>query len=169
MSADFALRNPPAPGLLCAVLKLRVFARYWLPVVAWMALIFSASGDNNSAQRSSRIIEPFIRWLIPDIHPDSLWAIVLVVRKCAHLTEYAVLALLVWRSLRTLSAQSSGWSWRVARHAWFVVVAYAITDEVHQMFVPNRQGSPWDVMLDSIGGAAGLLALWALGRWRKWW
>jgi len=80
-----------------------------------------------------------------------------------------VLALLLWRGLRAVSTQTTGWSWRAARQAWFVVVAYAITDEVHQLFVPNRQGSPWDVLIDSIGGAAGLLVLWAVGRWRKWW
>jgi len=134
-----------------------------------MALIFSASGDSNSTQRSSRILEPLIHWLFPNAQPDGIWPIILVVRKGAHLTEYAVLALLLWRGLRAVSTQTTGWSWRAARQAWFVVVAYAITDEVHQLFVPNRQGSPWDVLIDSIGGAAGLLVLWAVGRWRKWW
>ncbi|MFO1514059.1 MAG: VanZ family protein [Verrucomicrobiota bacterium] len=148
--------------------KFRVLVKYWLPVVGWMVLIFSASGDTKSAYHSSRIIEPFIRWLFPHIQPDQIWPIVLFFRKCAHLTEYAVLAVLVWHALRALSGQT-GWPWRVARNAWFCVIAYAITDEVHQMFVPTRQGSPWDVLIDSVGGAAGLLALWAIGRWRKWW
>jgi VanZ family protein len=161
------LRNVFAPGFLCAVSKLKSFAKYWLPVVIWMAVIFSASGDTKSAQRSSRLIEPFIRWFFPDLSPDQVWPIVQVVRKCAHLTEYAILALLLWRALRAKA--QPGWSWRMAGHAWVGVVLYAITDEVHQCFVPTRMGSPWDVLLDSIGGAAGLLALWALGRWRKWW
>ena len=168
-SGHFGLRNLLAHGLLCAVPKLKSFAKYWLPVVAWMALIFSASSDTKSAQRSSRILEPLIRWLFPDLHPDQVWLLVLFFRKCAHLTVYAVLAILLWRAMRTISTQVTGWSWRVARNAWLMLVAYAITDEVHQAFVPNRQGSPWDVLIDSIGGAAGLLALWGLGRWRKWW
>lgn len=168
MFPDFALRNAPLTGFLCAVLKLRWFAKYWLPVLAWMALIFSVSGDSKSAHRSSRLIEPFVRWLFPDVGDETVWTVVLVVRKCAHLTEYAVLALLLWRALRELTG-GVGWSWRVARNAWVCVIVYAITDEIHQTFVPNRQGSVWDVLIDSIGGAAGLLALWALGRWRKWW
>ena len=167
--ADFALRIALSPGLLCAVLKFGMLARYWLPVVAWMAVVFSASSDPGSSQRSSRILEPLLRWLFPHIQPEEIWPVVLFVRKCAHLTEYAVLALLLWRAFRVLSAQTTGWSWRVARNAWLVVVVYAITDEWHQRFVPNRQASPWDVMIDAIGGAVGLLLLWALGRWRKWW
>ncbi|HEX5222044.1 MAG TPA: VanZ family protein [Verrucomicrobiae bacterium] len=149
--------------------KLKSFLKYWLPVVICMAVIFSASGDTKSASRSSRLIEPFIRWFFPDASQDQIWPIVMVVRKCAHLTEYAVLALLLWHAFRGLSKQAEGWSWRVAACAWLGVVLYAITDEVHQAFVPNRMGSPWDVLLDSIGGAAGLLALWAFGRWRKRW
>ena len=149
--------------------KLKSFVKYWLPVLIWMAVIFSASGDTKSAQRSSRLIEPFIRWFFPNLSQDEIWPIVLFVRKCAHLTEYAILALLLWRALRAVSSKTTGWSWLVARYAWLGVVAYAITDEVHQCFVPTRMGSPWDVLLDSIGGAVGLLALWALGYWRKWW
>lgn len=168
-SEPFALHNDFAPGLLCAVSRLKSFAKYWLPVVVWMALIFSASGDTDSARRSSRIIEPLVRWLFPHIAEDNIWPIVLFFRKCAHLTEYAVLALLLWRALRLVAAQTTGWSWRVARNAWFLVVLYAITDEVHQMFVPTRMGSVWDVLIDSIGGAGGLLALWAFGCWRNWW
>jgi len=48
-------------------------------------------------------------------------------------------------------------------------VLYAGTDEFHQRFVPSRQASGWDVLLDSTGAAMGLLGLWALGCWRKWW
>jgi len=50
-----------------------------------------------------------------------------------------------------------------------IVTMYAITDELHQSFVPSREGSVWDVLLDTTGGAFGLLFLWILGRWRKLW
>ena len=168
-SPSFCLRNAAPPGFLCAVSKLKSFAKYWLPILIWMAVIFSASGDTKSTQHSSRILEPLIHWLFPNLAPDQIWPIVLIFRKCAHLTEYAVLAMLLWWALRSVSMPASGWSWRLARHAWLMVVVYATTDEIHQAFVPNRQGSPWDVLIDSIGGAVGLLVLWALGRWRKWW
>ncbi len=158
------------PGLLCAMLKLRGFAKYWLPVLAFLAVIFSASADRKSAHRSSRLIEPLLRWLFPDLTNDTVWLIVLVVRKCAHVTEFAILALLLWRALRASTLPTSrAWSWRLARNAWWLAVLYAASDELHQWFVPDRQASGWDVLIDASGAAAGLVGLWALGRWRKWW
>ena len=164
------LRWPARPCLLCAVQKLRRFTIYWLPVVAFMVVIYSASGDSKSVQHSSRIIEPILRWLFPQLAHDTVWLIVLLVRKCAHLTEFAILALLVWRALDASTPPGpQAWSWRLARNTWLFVALYAASDEIHQLFVPNRQASAWDVLIDSSGAAAGLLGLWALGCWRKWW
>lgn len=166
----FELLADRQPGLLWAMLKLVGFAKYWLPVLAFMAVIFSASADRKSAHRSSRLIEPLLRWLFPDLTNDTVWLVVLVVRKCAHVTEYAILALLLWRALRASTLpKSRAWSWRLARNAWWLAVLYAASDELHQWFVPDRQPSGWDVMIDGLGAAAGLLALWALGHWRQWW
>jgi VanZ family protein len=132
-----------------------------------MVLIYSASGDRKSSQRSSRLIEPLLRWLFPDLTEDTVWLVVVLVRKCAHLTEFAILALLVWRALRVRGERA--WSWRLARNAWLLAVLYAASDELHQWFVPDRQASGWDVVIDATGAAAGLIGLWALGRWRRWW
>jgi VanZ family protein len=43
--------------------------------------------------------------------------------------------------------------------AWVLAVAYAISDELHQITVPTRVGSPWDVVVDAAGAACGLAAL----------
>jgi hypothetical protein len=91
------LRKPAGLGLLCGVSKSWSFAKNWLPVVLWCALIYSVSGDKKSVHHSSRIIEPIVRWLIPDISDEAVRTTVLVVRKGAHVTEYAILALLLWR------------------------------------------------------------------------
>ena len=150
--------------------RLRNFLFYWLPVLVWMAVIFTASGDTQSSQRSSRIIGPLLRWLFPEMPQETVDLIVFVVRKCAHLTVYAVLALLVWRALRKPARRDTRpWSWKTFGHTMIVVVAYAASDELHQAFVPPRQGKLHDVLIDSVGGAAALIALWAFGRWRKWW
>jgi VanZ family protein len=152
------------------VLKLRLFFKYWLPVLLWMALIFSASSDANSFAHSSRIIAPVLHWLFPRMPDDMVNLNVLLVRKCAHLTEYAVLALLLWRAVRRpVKNDPRPWVWPEAGLALASVFLYAAGDEFHQIFVPKRTARVSDVFIDTAGGAAGLLALWAFGRRQKRW
>ncbi len=142
----------------------------WLPVLVWMCVIFSASSDPASLPRSSRIIGPLVRWLFPALSDESVHGIVVGVRKCAHLGEYAVLALLLWRALRKRPTPGTpSWQWSAAAIALTLVALYAASDELHQVFVPSREGSLWDVLLDTLGGAVGLLLLLAIGRLRKRW
>jgi VanZ family protein len=92
------------------------------------------------------------------------------VRKCAHLNEYAVLALLLWRAVRRpVKNDLRPWGWPEAGLALAIVFLYAASDEFHQIFVPMRTALVSDVFIDTAGGAAGLLALWIIGRWRKHW
>jgi len=150
------------------VRKSVVFARYWLPVIAWFVLIFVASRDTNSFNHSSRLLGPFVKWLLPRLTDPQVAEIVFFARKCAHATEYAVLAWLFWRAFRQrVPRQTDSWSWRVARLAWLCSTIYAATDELHQCFVPNRQGSAWDVLLDSIGAMLGLAIIWLIARKRQ--
>ena len=148
----------------------RNFLKYWLPVLVWMYLIFTASGDTHTVQHSSLLIEPVIRWLFPRLADETVHLIVFLVRKCAHVTEYAALALLVWRALRKPVRQDPRpWLWSQAVFALLWVALYAGSDEIHQLFVPHREGRFHDVLLDSMGAALGLLALWLLGKRRKRW
>ena len=97
----------------------------WLPVVAWAAVIFTLSS-------------------IPSLSTGlGTWDTIL--RKGAHLTEYAVLGALLFRALgREPLALAVG-------------IAYAATDELHQHFVHGRHASPVDVAIDAVGVAAGML------------
>lgn len=131
-----------------------------------MALIFSASGDKMSGQRTSRIIGPVLRWFKPDISEATIDKVQGLARKTAHVLEYAVLAVLLWRASRK---ERATWSWQAAGYAFGLATLYAITDEFHQSLVPSRQGQVTDVLLDSFGAALGLLAVWWFGRWRKYW
>jgi VanZ family protein len=150
------------------VLQLRTFCKYWLPVLAWMALIFTASGDSHSYEHSSRILEPLLRWLFPYLSETYVQEIHHLFRKCAHLAEYFVFALLLWRALRKpVKNVSRPWNWREAGLVLLLVALYAASDEFHQRFVPTRTAQVSDVFIDAAGGAAGLLALWLVGRWRK--
>jgi VanZ family protein len=133
-----------------------------------MIIIFSASSDRMSFSHSSRIIAPILHWLIPHISDQSVRAVVFAVRKAAHVTEYAILGLLAWRAFRKPNAANPR-PWSQAAFALLFVALYATSDEIHQAFVPTRQASVWDVLLDTVGGAFGLLFLWIIGRWRKHW
>ena len=133
-----------------------------------MGIIFSASGDQRSFQHSSRIIGPLVRWLLPHLSEESVESIVFAVRKCAHLTEYAILGLLLWRALRKpIRNDLRPWAWQIAARVTLLVLLYAATDEFHQAFVPSRQASVLDVLLDTTGAICALLLLWAIRRWRK--
>ncbi len=111
-----------------------------------------------------------MRWLFPHMADADVNYVVFLVRKCAHLSEYAVLTMLVWRARRKqLQIAAHSWSWPAAIEALWVAVLYAATDEFHQTFVPSREGCLRDVIIDSSGAAAGLIFLWLVGRWRKLW
>lgn len=148
----------------------RLFLKYWLPVLIWMLMIFSASTDAMSTRRTSRIIGPLLRWLKPDISEAAIYRVQYVARKGAHMTEYAVLALLLWRARRKPARQDlRPWRWAQAGFAFGLAALYAASDEFHQSWVPSREGRVADVFLDVAGAGLGLLAFWAIGRWRKFW
>lgn len=142
-----------------------ILLRYWLPLLVWMVLIFSASADSQSVPHSSRILGPLLHWLWPHISDEAVETARWFVRKAAHMTEFAVLAWLWWRVLRRpVRRDPRPWS---ARTAWLALVCaalYATTDEFHQWFVPNRTASITDVAIDTLGAALGLAALWLLHR-----
>jgi VanZ family protein len=71
----------------------------------------------------------------------------LVLRKIAHAAEFAVLGALLLRAIA------------VERAALALGIAYAVSDELHQHFVPGRVGSVYDVLIDSVGVGLGV-ALW---------
>jgi len=144
--------------------------KYWLPVVLWMGLIFEGSTDVLSSRRTSRFIGPFLRWLVPRMSDETIHAAETVIRKAGHVSEYSLLALLVWRARRRpMKNDPRPWCWREAAFAIFVAAGYAVTDEFHQLFVRSRGASAWDVLLDTLGAAAGVLTLWWIGRRRKLW
>ena len=73
-----------------------------------------------------------------------------VVKKGGHVLGYALLAIAYWRGLQ----------FRTDRRwiAWLCAVLYAMSDELHQSFVPGRSASVWDVVVfDNLGA---LLGVW---------
>lgn len=147
--------------------KRRAFLKYWLPVLIWMAVIFAASSDPQSSIHSSRILAPLLHWLFPKMSAARIEDINFVFRKCCHVAEYAVFALLVWRALNQSKNNLAPWSWPKVGGTLLIVFLYAASDEFHQIFVATRTPRFHDVVIDTLGGATSLLVLWIFDRRRK--
>jgi len=115
--------------------------RQWMPILIWAAAIFTFSTSGFSADSTSRVITPVLRWALPGISLAWLDLANTLVRKAAHFTEYGVL---FWLLVR-------GPMRRRPLIAMAICVAYALTDEGHQIFVAGRTASMYDVALDSSG------------------
>ena len=136
--------------------KIRRFLKNWLPVMVWVGVIFLGSTDLMSAEHTSRFIVPFLRWLKPDISAETLASIHFIVRKCTHVGEYAILALLLLRAA-TLITNSKRSIPILYLSVLGVSLIVAATDEFHQTFVASRGASVQDIMIDSSGAVLGLV------------
>jgi len=144
-------------------IHVRTLVLYWMPVIAWMSVIFLASTDLMSAQHTSRFIGPFLRWIAPQISPEMIQQVQFAVRKAAHVTEYAILAALL---MHAFSAGARALRWRDALLAVFLAGAFAAGDEYHQSFIASRTGAAGDVLIDITGAMLGALICWGLIDWR---
>jgi VanZ family protein len=125
------------------------FLTYWLPPIAWVAVILSASTDVFSSVNTGSALERIIVWLTGHpMVPSTLDALNFVIRKSAHLTEYGILGALTFRALR---GEGTSWSLRWAVRAIVLAACVASIDEIHQTFVPSRTGTWHDVVLDAAG------------------
>lgn len=132
----------------------------WLPVVVWAGVISWFSTDAFSARSTNSYIDPVLRFFFGELTPAGFRFAHSIVRKSAHLTEYAILGALIGRALTEPGARITR---SVAIRAVLCCAAYATLDEFHQTFVASRTGSPIDVLIDSSGATIGTLVF---TRWR---
>ena len=103
--------------------------RQWLPVIAWCGIIFYFSG-------------------LPALDSGLDTVTDAVVKKIAHVAEYCILCLLVWRAVtKTFGKMVLG------AYFWTgcISLLYAISDEIHQSFIPTRNCRVTDVLIDAAG------------------
>jgi len=135
----------------------------WLWVVAWVALIQTFTGDSVSSNETSRFLGPALRWLFPGADAESVAIVNYVIRKTGHFVEYAILALLTLRALRSSFNRPLAW---LAAASLALALAVAVIDEFRQAAAEDRTGALSDVALD-IAGAASALAFALTGASRR--
>ena len=137
--------------------------RAWWPAILWACFIFIMSTDMFSAQHTSRVIEPVLRWLIRSLTHAQFMHIHHYIRKMAHLTEYFMFSFLLFRGVR---GSGRGWRWTWGLAAFSMAAGYGALDEIHQIFVSSRQASPYDAMIDATGALIAVLSIWLWFRFR---
>lgn len=132
-------------------------------LIFWMVVIFYFSaqtgGESSDISQSVgyRIAESISNCFHQDKTTEELLQqaeqMQLVIRKGAHMAEYAVLAIFVLLHICCYKGKPKRfWLW-----SWCACILYATTDEIHQLFVPGREGRVLDVCIDSVGAAIGIL------------
>lgn len=125
----------------------------YIVVLLWMVLIFSLSSQvaEQSASLSTGVTEVIMR-VVKKIAPSIDFDISKhIVRKNAHFFVYLILGMLVINALKKSDVV------RYKYIALLICVLYAISDEVHQIFVPGREPGVKDVLIDSAGAGIGIL------------
>ena len=145
--------------------RLKKVLWYWLPAVAWMAMVFAASSDPFSARNTGEILHAALAWIFGQMDAATFGLLHFLVRKSAHFTEYAILSALWFRALRV--HLTSPWRVRWALIGLIISLSVAILDEVHQTFVPSRTGSAHDVLLDFCGALFAQFLIWHALRRRE--
>ena len=133
-------------------------------LVLWMGFIFSMSCENaeESSNTSGQTIKVVLS-TVPEFEkqPEEVKVNIIeelqfIVRKSAHFIGYMILGILA--SGLILQYENINKKYPLA---FLICVIYAISDEIHQLFVPGRAGQIRDVLIDSAGSLLGIILVMA--------
>jgi VanZ family protein len=119
--------------------------KLWLPTILWLSALFMLSTSVFSSANTSIVIVPILRFLLPGVSEPTVQILHGLIRKSAHFTNYGIL---FWILIRGPMAGRP-------YTALMLCVCYAFLDEGHQILVPGRTPSLYDVALDSSGALFG--------------
>jgi len=122
-----------------------------------MAFIFWLSTDQFSGANTGSVLESILQALGLSLSTESLNLIHFLVRKLAHLSGYAILALLLYRAFR--GGSETRWYSRWAMAAFAVAAIYALLDEYHQSWTAQRTASVRDSLIDMVGSLIALCSI----------
>lgn len=128
----------------------------WIAVIIWMVFIFSLSSQvaEQSNQLSTGITEVIID-AVEKVAPNANFDIIKlnnIIRNNAHFFTYLILGLLVINAARISGIKD----FKSLILAILICILYAVSDEIHQFFVPSRGAELKDLIIDSIGALFGI-------------
>jgi len=120
-------------------------------ILIWMRIVFGFSGDTGevSAGLSTRIAMLFSK------KENVILVLEPIIRKLAHLSEYALGGILFYGLFLTFNISSK----KQVIFSVLIGFLYSVTDEIHQLFVPGRSGKIEDVVIDTLGVILGVCLL----------
>lgn len=147
----------------------RAFLRYWLPVLVMVGIIALESTDYFSSTNTGEMLDHLLGWL--RLSEDQLATVNHVLRKSGHCVGYGFLSFVIFRAFRgthrfvnqgydgwissrvspQLGAAAFSTLWHITWAFWALAgtALVAACDEMHQMTLPSRTGTWWDVLLDT--------------------
>lgn len=129
-----------------------------MAAILWAAYIFSMSTETFGGSRTRTWLAALLTAAHLHLTESALDLLNTMIRKLAHLSEYGVFSLLIYRSLS--GALRFRWSPRVAGWAVLCAAAYSLSDELHQTVVPGRTPSLIDCGIDSAGALLAMLIVY---------
>jgi VanZ family protein len=132
----------------------RFYLSAWLPVVIAIGCIAAESQPIFGADHTSGPLQHIVEWFTGPLTQPQWWKLHLIIRKCGHFTGYGLVSLTwfraVWMTYRTERRRGTR---KIVAHllAMLGTLLVASADEFHQTFLPNRTGTPVDVLIDCTG------------------
>ena len=141
--------------------RLRLFL-LWLITIVWAGVIYYLSTDTFGPSFSAWLLANILRLLRILVSSHTFHILHILMRKCAHLTEYAIFGLFIYHALE--GERPPEWRPRRACVAVLAAALYSLTDEYHQSFEATRTASILDCSIDTVGAMLGMLVLYGNSR-----
>jgi VanZ family protein len=128
---------------------------WWALTLAWAVLIFYLSTQTFTPDLSHALLARALHLLHLRVSAGTFGFLHTLLRKLAHLAEYAIFALLLYG----VPGERNKLLWRPRRAVICILVAaaYSLTDEYHQLHIPGRHASLLDCALDTVGASLAML------------
>ena len=133
----------------------------WILLIGCMVLIFNFSSQpaDDSMDLSDGLLNKILVFLKISLPEDVVIFMRVFIRKVAHFAVYSLLGFLIYLLFKVgYEAKAKA----ALCGAVLISSLYAVTDEVHQLFVDGRSGSVKDVLLDSTGALCGIIIAWGI-------